>query len=123
LDDKLLASGSADTTVLLWDIATALRQYAAAPPKPLAPKELERLCDDLAAEDGDVALRAVWTLVADKDSSVAVVKDRLLAIQKARAPERVAAWIARLGVLKYAEREEAVRELRKLGPDALPALV
>jgi WD40 repeat protein len=121
-DDKLLASGSGDTTVLLWDLAAALRHYAAAPPKPLTPKELERLWDDLAGEEDDIAIRAIWTLVADKDRALPFVTVRLLAIQKGCAPERIAAWIAQLDAPKYAQREEAERELRKLGSDSLPAL-
>lgn len=119
-DGRLLASGSSDTTALLWDVAGTL-----APPRPrptpLPANELESLWADLEGRDAAKAHRASWTLMETPDQAIARLKERLRPVAVAD-PKRLAPLIADLDSEAFAVRDKAARELERMGESAAPAL-
>jgi hypothetical protein len=118
-DGKLLASGSWDTTALIWDIRDAAE---AARPQPAdVPRErLERLWTDLAGDDGGRAHRAIWDLVAARQV-VPWLQGYLKPVLPADA-RRIDRLIAELDSDDFPVRERATRELVEIGEAAEPAL-
>src|SRR5262249_40069436 len=112
----LLASGSTDTTVLLWDQSGRF----------LAGGPLQRVDDvwaDLASARGEKGFRAVGALAASPEAAVKLLKGRLRpAAGKARGPEEIRKLIDDLDAARYQVREKANRELERLGVLAGPAL-
>jgi WD40 repeat protein len=117
-DGRLLASGSEDTTVLVWDL-TALPAPAAPAAVPSA-AELAGLWDDL-ADDGPEAYRAIGRLAAAPKEAVPLLRQK---VRPAAAPDakELARLLADLDADKFAAREGATAELRRLGDLAGPAL-
>jgi WD40 repeat protein len=99
-DGKVLASGSRDTTILLWDVARA---------------RLERLWSALTAGPGDAA-RALKRAAATPEKAVAFLTERLARVQDCEG--RAAVLLADLDDDRYAVREKATRDLGRLGPEA-----
>jgi RNA polymerase sigma factor (sigma-70 family) len=117
-DGKFLASGSDDTTVLVWDLS---RVWKTAPRK--APTTGDTLWARLAGQEAGPAWDALRELASRPELAVALVKERLkpaapLTVTEADIP----ALIKRLGAATFAERERASRDLRRLGLRALPLL-
>jgi WD40 repeat protein len=117
-DGKRLASGSEDTTVLVWDLTDSIKR---APPLRSRPaKTLDALWKELADPNGAKAYDALWGLVA-------VPKDAVSLLQKSLRPvaspdERVKELIAKLASEKFAVRQKAAEELKAMGELAWPAL-
>ncbi len=110
-DGSQIVSGSADTTLLLWDV----RKYT----QPLAKTSLdaaalERLWDDLASDDAARAFRAMDSLAAAGDQTVAMLRNKL---KPATLPakEDVARLIRELDARLFAVRDKAHSELARLG--------
>ena len=117
-DGALLASGSSDTTALVWDIAGRLR--AAHPRRHFSPEELDKVWADLAANDGAKVDRAIGVLTASPQQSVPFLQSHLP--QPPADSRRILRLVAALDSDRFAAREQATRELEKLGPLAEPAL-
>jgi RNA polymerase sigma factor (sigma-70 family) len=118
-DGAILASGSSDTTALIWDIAGRLR--AAHPrPKHLGPTELDKLWADLAANDGAKVDRAIGMLAASPQQAVPFLQSHLP--RPPADPRRISRLVADLDSDQFDVREQATRELEKLGPLAEPSL-
>jgi hypothetical protein len=117
-DGRTLASGGLDTTVLLWDVA-GLR---ASTPKdvPLRNEELTAAWEGLRAEAAE-AHRRMAALTASPTQAVRLLRDRLQPIA-AVAPDHLARLLQKLDSNQFGEREEATRELKKIGDAAEPAL-
>jgi hypothetical protein len=118
-DGKLLASGSWDTTALIWDmreVAKATQPHPADVPR----EQLERLWEDLAGNDGVRAHRAIWSLVAARQL-MPWLGDHLKPVSPPDA-RRVAQLIADLDSDAFAVREKATRELMEMAEAAEPAL-
>jgi WD40 repeat protein len=115
-DGKTCATGSQDTTALIWDVDTRLRQR-----KPrqldLTSAELNRLWTSLQDRDVAKAHRAMGTLAACPEKATRLVKDRLPPVVAAD-PKRVAALIADLDKEAFAVREKATQALEELGASA-----
>jgi WD40 repeat protein len=95
-DGRTLATGSRDTTILLWDVAQA---------------RLEALWNELAEND-----QAMRKMASDPDRMVPFLTERLA---KAAATEaRVHKLIADLDSPRFKVREKASEALAKLGPEA-----
>jgi WD40 repeat protein len=97
-DGKTLASGSHDTTVLLWDLSAA---------------RLARLLREIT--DGEKQVDAA-ALAKDSDRAVRFLKDRLLRV--AVLESKVRRLVADLDAEQFEMRQAASRELEKLGPEA-----
>jgi hypothetical protein len=116
-DGTLLASGSADTTALVWDAAGFTRGRPAAPG---AGRDPAALWEGLADADAARAYRALWGLVAAPEEAVPLLRERLRPVPP--ADTRIRGRIAELGSTDFATREKATRELKALGELARPAL-
>jgi RNA polymerase sigma factor (sigma-70 family) len=117
-DGKMLASGLSDTTAVLWELPNA------APPsrkKELSPDAPKQLWGDLAGPDAAKAHAAIWTLTANPEQALALFNEHLRAAPPID-PKHIQALIAQLGHDDFTKREEAARELKKLGEAAEGAL-
>jgi RNA polymerase sigma factor (sigma-70 family) len=118
-DGKLLASGSRDTTAVVWNALNPAGEPQAA--AKLSLQELESLCSDLESDDAVKAYRAIRALVAADAQAVPFLGRRLRQIS-APDPRQLARLIADLDAQQFTTREKAARELKSLGRLARPAL-
>jgi hypothetical protein len=110
-DGKVLVTGHADTTVLLWDVAGRARVG----PAPAA-ADLDRRWADLDSGDARVAFGAVRALAAAPAQAVALVRKRVRpAAGRALAPAEVARLIAELDSEEFQTRERAFAGLARQG--------
>ncbi len=119
---RLLASGSTDTTALLWDLTGRLRNGKLAEEK-LSPNDFKALWEDLGLEDAQRAGRAIWKLVAGGSEAVAFLQTKVHPIASPVSNEAINHLVADLNSTDYAVRSKATTELIKLGELAEPALV
>jgi WD40 repeat protein len=75
-DGKRLATGSWDTTILIWDVA-ALNASDAGRTGELTPAELETLWSDLAEQNATKAYRAMAMLISAPRRTLSFVRNRL----------------------------------------------
>lgn len=118
-----LASGSADTTTLVWD-AKALTNAVLEPRAALAAKDLEQIWADLAStEDVPRAYARMGELLRVPEQAVAWFQTLLT--EKPKGPP-IAQSIAELDSPNFPTREAATKTLENLGelarPDLLKAL-
>src|SRR5205085_447213 len=117
-DGRRLATGSQDTTVLVWDMTARQAPHAKAR---LAADDLARLWDELQDADAAKAWRALWALAAAGDQAVALLHDRLPPAPAADA-RQIARWVAELDHPQFAVRERATAALREAADQAEGAL-
>ncbi len=114
LDGTRLATGSKDTTALLWEIPEPIRRGGPAG-APLKREEFKTLWNGLAGSDEFKAYRVMGRLVT-APRSVPLLAERL---STSLRPDRQAdAWIGDLASKRFAARARAEDELRKLGAAA-----
>jgi RNA polymerase sigma factor (sigma-70 family) len=118
-DGKLLASGSRDTTALVWDALNPAGEPRAA--AKLSLQELESLWADLQSDDAVKAYRAIRALVAADAQAVPFLAQRLRQIS-VPDPKHLARLIADLDAREFTMREKVTRELKSLGRLGRPAL-
>jgi hypothetical protein len=114
-DVQRLLTGQPGGAGLIWDLSPQGWQAPAAKPNA---KELQQCWEDLNGEDGPRARCAVYTLAHHGAPALAFLRERLKPIPKDYA-ERVRQRIADLDSDDFRKRELAVRELTRLGPDAV----
>jgi hypothetical protein len=114
-DGATLASGLADTTVLIWDLASVR------PRSHETTRDPEELWADLAGP-GPKAHRAGWALTAMPQKSIELFRQRLRPAPRDQA-ERITRWIADLDSGEFEVRRRAARELEQAAADAEPALL
>ncbi len=117
-DGKMLAAGLSDTTAVLWEVPNTV------PPsrkKELSADTRKQLWADLAGTDAAKAYAAIWTLAAHPEQTLSLLNQHLRAAPPID-PKRIEALIAQLDHEDFARREEAARELKKLGEAAEKAL-
>jgi RNA polymerase sigma factor (sigma-70 family) len=119
-DGQTLATGSSDTTALIWDV-TGWGSGERLPAEQPSAGGLQTLWADLAAADAQAAHRAVWTLTAAPGPAVALVKEKLRPAQADDDP-RIERLIAGLDSDPFAVREKAAADLEGLGDGAEPTL-
>jgi WD40 repeat protein len=108
-DGHYLASGSCDTTALVWDV-TSLGSGGKAPDG----KALAGLWKDLGVDDPKVVYAAVCQSVAAGDAAVARLKFDLKPAGVIDA-EKIAGWVRQLDSDEFAQREKASQALADLG--------
>jgi RNA polymerase sigma factor (sigma-70 family) len=116
---RLLASGSDDSTVLIWDVTGRLAREK--PALSLVRAELDQLCRDLADADEGRAASAQRTLAAAAVETLPYLRTRLQEWTDAE-PSRIARWLADLDDNQFKVRQQATAELKRLGPAVLPEL-
>jgi WD40 repeat protein len=120
-DGKRLASGSADTTILLWDL-TGRAGEEAPTEKPTA-EELDKLWAGLDDPDARPAHQAMRRLAASPDEAVALLTKHVKpAAAKVTDAAEINRLIAALDADSFEEREKAEKGLEALGASAGPAL-
>jgi WD40 repeat protein len=119
---RLLASGSTDITVLLWDV-TGRMQNGKLQPRNVSPAECRALWDDLAGQDVSKARLALWKLVAAGDGSVAFLRTSIHPAVCPASAEAIARLVADLDHPQFATRTKAKAQLVQLAELAEPALL
>jgi WD40 repeat protein len=102
-DGKLLASGSRDTTVLIWDVEKARMQH---------------YWSELLS--GTTDAKNIQAMAAEPARAVTFLKERLT--RSVTLEARARRLIADLDDDQFAVREKAARELERLGPGVEPIL-
>jgi WD40 repeat protein len=119
-DGTLLASAGESGTALIWD-ARALIPEVVPAHSARSPGSLEALWGALGGDDAAAAESAGWALAGRPGPATALLSERLRPAMPA-GPLRIAALIADLDSPRFAARERASAELRRLGGTARPAL-
>jgi hypothetical protein len=119
-DGKTLASGSWDTTVLVWDVS-ALLDRKGERARELEAGQLEMLWTDLAGDDAVAAYQAIRKLAAAPKQTVPLLKARLRPVATV-GPKQLDSLLANLDSDAFRVREKAAAELEKLGEAAGPAM-
>src|SRR5262249_19838804 len=112
-DGRTLATGHADSTILLWDLTLRSGPRSG----PLTPAQRDAAWNDLAGSDAARAYAAVWRFVDDPESALSLLQERLRPVP----PPPVATVRALLDDLdsdQFAVREAAAQKLRALGEQA-----
>ena len=117
-DGKTLASGSWDTTALLWDVTGTAGESGTGP---LSTAELGSRWRELAESDATKAFRALWDLVRAPQQATRFIRESLRLVDKPDAT-RLARLIVDLDAPQFAVRKRATRELELLGELAEPSL-
>jgi RNA polymerase sigma factor (sigma-70 family) len=118
-DGRALASGSADTTVLVRDLSVPLQGGGPAADLEGA-RERARLWDELRGDDAARAFTAMG-LFRRSPGAVPFLKEQLGRL-KPPDPGRAARLIADLDSVSFAKRQQATKELQELGSEAEPLL-
>jgi RNA polymerase sigma factor (sigma-70 family) len=116
--DRRLLSGSSDSTVLLWDLSALGRGAGGAK---LTPEAAAAEWGHLHGPDGARAYRALWTLAAAPDQALPLLRRELRPVA-AMDDAKIRKWIADLDNKRFALRDKARAELKRLGDLAWPAL-
>jgi hypothetical protein len=119
-DGKFLATGHADSTILLWDLSFIGEHYKSLLTKADA-RQVAASWEDLANSDARKAHRAVGRLIAAGDSATALLRIKLVPAPEAGG--RVSGLIADLNHESFVRRQKASTELEKRLPQVRPALV
>lgn len=115
-DGRMLVSGSWDANVLVWNLAL---QGLGPGIVDLGETELQQIWDDLGAEDGAVAYRAIWILSSAPEKTLRMLRNQ--AKRKSRdqsVQERIHKLISELDHSDWSVREKATLELQQIGAEA-----
>jgi RNA polymerase sigma factor (sigma-70 family) len=118
-DGKTLASGGAESTILLWDM-TGQQQHAGLAAVALTFGQMEKLWVDL-AQDAATADQAIWAFARESHQCVPFLKERLRPAAQADS-QQVARLIGDLDSPTFAVREKAAKALEEMGAAAEAAL-
>jgi hypothetical protein len=119
-DGRRLASGSMDSTVIVWDVTQLVKEVSVSPDR-LTTAAAQTIWKDLASADAQNAFRAIGTLVASPAEAVPLLKERLQPIPPPNA-KRLEGLLKDLDDRRYAVRQRAMRDLAELAELAAPAL-
>jgi hypothetical protein len=117
-DGSTLASGSVDTTILLWDVRKLTPPIPATQPDEM---ELQQLWVGLQDRDPARAFKSILPLAGAGDVATGFLKARVKPIPELDA-KRVETLLAELNADEQPVRSAATQELRKLGRLVEPAL-
>jgi WD40 repeat protein len=113
-DGRSVATGSEDTTLLLWDLTGA-------DARKLSPADLEDQWAALGGEDAAKALRAIGTLAASPADAVPFLQQKLKPVEPVD-DKRLEQLIGDLDSNQFAARKKASEELEKYGEQAEGAM-
>jgi RNA polymerase sigma factor (sigma-70 family) len=116
-DGRTLATGHADSTILLWD-ATGQRGTA---PGRLTATQAEACWTALAGDDAPRAYAAIWQLAAAPPQALPMLHERVRAVE-ASPTEHVRKLLLGLDSADFTARQAAERGLQELGERVEPAL-
>ncbi len=119
-DGRILASGGADSTILLWDVTGRSKEGRLCPAR-WKPSELEQRWKELASFVAPKATRAIWDLVADPEQTVALLRQRLKPIESVPSA-RLERLLRDLNDDSFETRSKATEELEQIVDAAAPAL-
>jgi hypothetical protein len=115
-DGKALATGMMDSTVLVWDLSAIAKEAA----PDLDAKTLATLWSEL-SEEAPKAYQAIWTLGDSPKKALPFLKERLKPVEQVD-PKQIQRLLADLDSDQFATREDAAKQLTKLGERIHPAL-
>ncbi|HKB39978.1 MAG TPA: hypothetical protein VKD72_26315, partial [Gemmataceae bacterium] len=119
-DGRTLAAGADDTTVTLWDVGGQLATVSKGKP---STKELEESWSALDEMDAVIAHRAMVQMAASPREAVDFLKTRLIPAEATPVDEKtLSRLIADLDSEEFSKRDQANKELAKLGSAAKSAL-
>jgi RNA polymerase sigma factor (sigma-70 family) len=119
-DGRLLVAASEEAPCLVWDV-TGRAPDGQLRIEPLAPARLNECWTDLGDPDAAKAYRALWSLVADPEHAVPLLRERVKPLTPPEAA-RLARMLAALDADAFRDREKAVADLKAFGDEARPAL-
>jgi WD40 repeat protein len=117
-DGTRLATGSMDSTALIWDLASLRRNWSRwtgrtpAAPAVSGPKDLEAARAALAGDDAAKAYRAIQALASSPGQAIPFLRRSLKPVQ-AQDPVRVAALLNDLNSDRFETRERASAALQQ----------
>jgi hypothetical protein len=120
-DGRTLVWNEGDGRAQVWDMTGVVRQGRARTVA-LGPGEREALWADLAGADAGRAFRAIQALSASPKETVPLLRQGVPRAAEALDDRRIARLITDLDSDRFAVREQAARELEKLGSLAEPDL-
>jgi WD40 repeat protein len=115
-DDRALVSSSADSTLLVWDIAGAAAKKSS--PKP---GDVDQAWRALSGKDAQAAYQAIRILSSSPDATIALLARHLHRVDTIDT-KRIDACLHALDSDKFEQRERATRELEQLGEQAWASL-
>jgi hypothetical protein len=120
---RMLATlSSSDTTGLVWD-ARAIFGSMRKGPLEVSPEQISALWDDLASKDATRAYQAIGRLVWAPRQTLPWLREHLKPVSTVEVDKkRLDQLLAKLDNDDFAVREQAAREIEKLGQQALPTL-
>src|SRR5205085_11470682 len=119
-DGRTLATGHADSTILLWDLTSDRRPQNRPADKPDA-GQLERWWNDLAGENARQAHAAIWGLGVVPQQALPLLRERLKPASAVSAAQ-VRRLIEALNDEVFERREAASAQLASLGEQVHAAL-
>lgn len=118
-DSRRLATVSSDGTALVWDVI-GRSPDGRLPARKLSDADTAQAWRDLADADAARAYRALWSLVADPERALPLLREHL---RPAPGIDRqLARLLADLDSGEFPVREQAMSEIRKRGERVRPAL-
>ncbi len=124
-DEKRLASCSVDTKLMVWELPELTFPEEAIGSVRLSHQQIEAHLKELASPDASTAFKAVVALAENPESSLPLLKDRLIqpgSTSAGPSEADIARWIRELDSDRYQVREEATRQLAEVGVRALQPL-
>ena len=120
-DGSALASASGDTSVLVWSLLGSEGGHRL-PEVAVSPQQLKVLWADLASDDARLAWKAACSLAGAPVRAIGWIREHL---RPASPPDElhIEQLIGRLDSDRFAVRDQASRDLQKLGALAEPVLV
>lgn len=119
-DGKTLVTGSADSTVLVWDTRPFPRHGGIVTHTRDGERGLEHW-EKLNGPDAAAAYRAIWELSLIPDTALSLLRDRVRPVPPTDQ-RHIARLVDSLNADQFDEREKATAELGKLAELAEPAL-
>jgi WD40 repeat protein len=119
-DGKRVVSGGDDTTIVVWDVSRWTDQKMKGD-LPLDPDMAARQWADLSSPETSKAYASITRLLRSPKEAVEILRQQLRPVERGQTKD-IATWIEDLDSPRYADREQAMAKLQKLGNMALPAL-